>query len=198
MTITAVDSNFKVDELTTTPVVLKAPYPGWEQLLVKGQVNTDSDVKIRSLVEMIQTAGTDVDRYDITATTDESKTIFGIVPDTVANRKQLEIDNSGVAWTYALTFAADSYVEVLPLIPGFVLSVNMTAQQGTVLPGKRMVNGGSGAVKIHPDDLAVSTHTTGTTVTTTTTGIPIDPTVAVMLARCTTSASAQVVPVLVK
>lgn len=188
-------SNYQFSGKTTEPNMIKPVNPNWERDLVDVEVLTDSEVGLCSFVETIQTAGTDADRYKITDGTEESKTIWLFIPKTIDNIRVLEADN-GAAWTYAQLFSAGSKIKAHVIQAGDVLGAILAAQQGTVLGGKKLVKSGTvRALKIHPEDLAVDTHTTGTTVTDTVSGILSDPTIATMLCRATTSAATQYIVV---
>jgi len=151
-----------------------------------------TDVAPEMLVETIATNATDADRTGLSLAAASSDNALGFVMYNLANRKTLSENTAAV--TKASTFAANDRVDVGLRLP--ITEAILAAQQGTVLPGEKLVSAGSGSLKIHPNNLAVSTHTTGTTVTNTVTGNAIDITVAIMLSRATTSAATQLVQVL--
>lgn len=182
-------SNLQTGSALSHPIIIKGVREE-DYILIKAEVVNDSEIFIGCLVETIQTNGTDVDRYYATYTAAESKTNLGIVPDTPWNLKILESGNAAEA-TKALTFSDGDVIEVAVPVGGVIAGAVLAAAQGTVLPGKRLVAAGAGTLKVHPDDITVDTHTTGTTVTTTTSGIGIDPTIAIMLCRATTSSGTQ-------
>ena len=161
-------------------------------LIISCHANAASSIAPEMLVETIQTNGTDVDRTALTPATSETTTALGFVMYNLANRITLAENNISV--TKATTFAAGDRVDVGLRLP--ITEAILAAEQGTVLPGVKLVSAGSGSLKVHPNNLAVSTHTTGTTVTNTVTGHQIDITVAIMLSRATTSASTQRIQVL--
>lgn len=142
------------------------------------------------LVETIQTANTDVDRYEITGATQYSTKSIGFI--------DYNLENQALMTTVAnsTTFADKDFVWVV--LGACVVEAVLKAEQGTVLPGKRLISGGSGTLQIHPENQAVTPLTTGSFVATENvlSGYAIDPTVAIMLSRATTSAATQRVQVL--
>jgi hypothetical protein len=161
-------------------------------IVISCQAHASSAIAPEMLVETIQTHATDEDRVALTAATADTHSALGFIMYNLANRKTLSENNAAV--TKATTFAADDRVDVGLRVP--VLEAILAAGQGTVLPGAKLVSAGSGSLKIHGEDLAVSTHTTGTTVTTTVNGHRSDITVAIMLSRAITSAATQLIQVL--
>ena len=151
-----------------------------------------SDIYPGTSVETIQTAGSDEDRTDITLSTQYSKTHLGWVDYALDNRRTLGLNNANP--DKDTEFADNDGVWVTLRAP--VVESVLKAEQGTVLPGARLICGGSGTLQTHPDNLAPSTHTTGTNLTNTLTGYGLDPTVAIMLSRATTSASTQRIQVM--
>jgi hypothetical protein len=114
---------YKTGASLSYPVVIKSPFPDWRSLLVRVKVKTASELFIGAAVELADTGTAVV----VEKTADKSLIVFGIIPDVIENRNQLQIDNSGAAITKALFFAANSYIYVLPLIPGFILSFRLKA-----------------------------------------------------------------------
>jgi hypothetical protein len=125
-------NNYKCGDSLSYPIVIKSPYEDWKSLLIRCKVKTASEVFIGSLVQM-DAAGTDI---IIEKTTDACVATVGIVVDVVDNKAQLELDNGAKA-TKDLYFAANSYIWVLPLIPGFIVEVrapaSMTIDTGQLL-----------------------------------------------------------------
>jgi hypothetical protein len=156
------------------------------RLLLKNK--SASAVCIGSVVETIQTAGSDVDRLEATAAAQYSKTALGIVLSDEINYRTLGKNNQTP--TKDTQFAANDPIWVGLAFPGVVETI-LAAQQGTILSGKKMCCGGSGSIQVHPDNLAPSTHTTGTTLTNTMTGYALDITCAIALGRYTTSDATQ-------
>jgi hypothetical protein len=102
---------------------MKSPFPDWRSLLVRVKVKTASEIFLGALVELADSGTAKV----VEKTADKSRIVFGIVPDCFENRNQLQIDNSGAAITKLLFFAANSYIYVMPLIPGMIVSARFTA-----------------------------------------------------------------------
>lgn len=153
------------------------------------QVN-GSSITSGMLVETIQTAGTDVDRYDITPSAQYSTKSIGFV--------DYNLENQALLTTNAKSTVYTDNDMVWVVIGACVVEGILKAQQGTVLPGKRLISGGDGTLQIHPENQTVTPTTTGSYVATENvlTGYAIDPTVAIMLCRATTSAATQLVQVL--
>ena len=104
------------------PVVMFSPFVNWESLCVRVKVKTVSELFIGGFCEQADSGTKGI----VEKTGDKSLKVFGIIPDTIHNRRQIEIDNSAAA-TKALFFAANSYIDVLPLIPGIIVSVRIAA-----------------------------------------------------------------------
>ena len=105
------------------PVVMKSPFTNWRALCVRVKVKTAFELFLGGFCELADSGTPKV----VEKTADKSEKAFAIIPDILENRNQLQIDNSGIAITKLLFFNADSYIWVLPLIPGFVLSVRLKA-----------------------------------------------------------------------
>lgn len=120
---------FYVDSLTTTPVLLR----GKEGIdFIRKRVKTASaNVFIRALVKWTVT---DLTTCNIT---DDNGIVNGIVPDTVFNRRQLEIDNSA-AWSYALTFASGTEIEIFIPINNIIVTARWEASSGNCTPGEAL------------------------------------------------------------
>ena len=124
---------FKTGAALTFPVVIKSPYIDWESLLVRVKVKTASELFIGAVFELADSGTPKI--VEITA--DKSLHVYGIIVRNNANLTQLEADNTaGVKLTKELFFAANSYVWVLPLIPGFVISARLKASVSSAEVGQ--------------------------------------------------------------
>lgn len=121
------------------PIVMKSPYRDWHDLIIRVKVKTASELFIGAFCEQADTGTAKI----VEKTSDKSLKVFGIVLDTVANKKQLSIDNSGAAPTKLLFFAANSYIDILPLISGFILSVRFPAST-TLDEGNKVCSNATG------------------------------------------------------
>ena len=110
----------------------------------------------------------------------------------IANKRTLSANNVQVS--KASTFAIADGIWVGSKIP--VVEAILKVELGTLNPGQRMVAGGSGQIKNHPDDLAPAANAALSEISTALTGIALDPTVAILLNYVTTSAATQVVQVI--
>lgn len=135
--------NYRTGAELTSPVVIKAPYVDWMSLLIRVKVKTASELTIGSLCEQADTGTKGI----VEKTSDKSLKVFGIVIDNLANLKQLEIDNSGTTATKVLYFAANSYIWILPLIPGFILSFRVAASN-TIDEGNYLCATASGDTRL--------------------------------------------------
>jgi hypothetical protein len=114
---------YKTGSSLSYPVIIGSPYTDWRSLLVRVKVKTATELFLGAVCELADTGTAKI----VEKTADKSLICFGIIPDTIENRNQLQIDNSGAAITKALFFAANSYIYVLPLIPGFIISCRLRA-----------------------------------------------------------------------
>jgi len=114
---------YKTGASMSYPIVMKSPYPDYRSLIVRVKVKTASELFIGAFCEQADSGTFNI----VEKTSDKSLKVYGIVLDTLANKRQLEIDNTGTTPTKLLFFAANSYVDILPLIPGFILSVRIAA-----------------------------------------------------------------------
>ena len=114
-------SRFYVDALTTTPVLLNNAREGVDYILMR--LKTESaTIAIRDIVIMTTDDLTEVDLPGAQAI------FYGIVPDTVFNRKQVEKNNSA-DWTYDLLFADVAEIDVMFPITAIICSVEIAATQ---------------------------------------------------------------------
>lgn len=134
---------YKTGSSMNYPIVMKSPYDDYSSLLVRVKVKTASELFIGAFCEQADTGTIKV----VEKTADKSLKVFGIVVDNLANKRQLEIDNSGAAPTKALFFAANSYIWVLPLIPGFIVSVRVAASN-TIDEGNYLCTTSSGDCRL--------------------------------------------------
>jgi hypothetical protein len=114
------------------PIVMKSPYADWSSLIIRVKVKNASELFIGAFCEQADSGTWGV----VEKTSDKSLKVLGIVLDTVANKKQLSTDNNGAAPNKTLFFAANSYIDILPLIPGFVLSVRIKASVSALDEGE--------------------------------------------------------------
>lgn len=141
------DETYKTGASMSYPIVMKSPYADWRSLLIRVQVKTAATVRIGSLVKVNAATTTKATAQYVEITGAISTDVAGIIPDVLENKRQLEIDNSGAAPTKALKFAADSYIWMLPLIPGFVLSVELVASQAITM-GSPLHSANTGGVQL--------------------------------------------------
>ena len=175
-----------IGEFFQTPAnsnVVKSTIP----IILQCRNKTTAKCQSGKAVETIQTAADDTDRTYITETTQYTKTHLGWVLWNDANKATLGDVNANP--TKDTKFIADDLVDVGIKIP--MVEAILAAQQGTVLPGKKLVDNGSGDLATHPDNLLVNTHTTGVALTSSLAGYAIDITTAIMMCRATTSAATQ-------
>jgi len=125
------------------PVVIKSPYADYSSLLVRVKVKTASELFIGALCEQADSGTKGI----VEKTSDKSLKVFGIVVDNLSNIKQLEKDNSGTTATKALFFAANSYIWVLPLISGFILSFRVPASS-TIDEGNTLCSNATGEARL--------------------------------------------------
>jgi len=114
---------YRTGAALTFPVIMVSPYADWRSLLIRVKVKTASELFLGALVELADSATPGI----VEKTADKSLIVAGIIPDILENRNQLQIDNSGAAITKALFFAANSYIWVLPLLPGMIISARLAA-----------------------------------------------------------------------
>lgn len=134
---------FRTGSNMSYPVVIKSPYENWTSLLVRVKVKTASELFIGALCEQAD-SGT---KGTVEKTSDKSLKVFGIVVDSLHNLRQLEIDNSGTTATKTLFFAANSYIDILPLIPGFILSFRIAASN-TIDEGNYLCSTATGDARL--------------------------------------------------
>lgn len=187
-------NELKGGSATTIPIVLVAP-PNYERSRVKATVKTASEIQIGTIIQTVEANGDRRDLVTLTMGGVAAKgvvTPWGFIEDTAWNRAQLERDNSGQAWNKGgLYFAAGSEIEVTPFLSGMILNLMLAVGQGTIKCGTRLVAAASGLLQVHPNDLAVSTHTTGVSLITTILGVACDPSIAVLFCFATTSDAIQ-------
>lgn len=132
------ENEWYVDDTTTTPVILGNHVLGRDYYLIRRPTSTTS-VKIRSLVIVVG-AGT----CTVAA---NNGVVNGIVPDTPFNRRQLEKDNSA-DWSYALSFAKGTIVEIAIPINNLVVSALWEASSGNIDHGSGLETDGTGMVHV--------------------------------------------------
>lgn len=131
------ENEWYVDDTTTTPVILKGKL-GEDYYLIRRPTSTTS-VKIRSLVIVVG-AGT----CTVAA---NNGVVNGVVPDTPFNRRQLEHDNSA-DWSYALSFASGTVIEIAIPINNIVISATWEASSGNIDHGSGLETDGTGLVHV--------------------------------------------------
>lgn len=114
-------TQFYVDELTTTPVLLNDAVPGVDYIMLRLKTCA-ATISIRDLVGM---EADDLDEVDLSA---DQEVFVGIVPDTVFNRKQVEKNNSA-DWTYDLLFGNGDEIDVIFPINNIIVSIEVAASQ---------------------------------------------------------------------
>ena len=119
---------FEVSALKTCPVILKGR-EGIDYVVKKFKTKTSSSIMMRDLVKI---DGTNVDIVDICTSGDFP---FGIVIDSVDNRKLLQSQNSGV-WDYATAFSNASLVDVAILLKPCIVSLKTTASNAINIGSK--------------------------------------------------------------
>lgn len=137
-------SNYKTGSATTFPCVMFSPYEDWSKLCVRVKCVAGATIGIGSLVYMA-TAGT---VGTVTIGANESVQIAGYIPDTLFNRRLIEEQN-GASWAKFETyqFDANTYIDMLPLIPGFILSMCVAASN-VLQPGSHVAPAASGFIKL--------------------------------------------------
>lgn len=132
-------TEFYVDSKTTTPVILSG-VAGKDYVLLRRKTSS-TNVKLRTLCVLTGgAAGTvDVGGSDVG--------VNCIIPDTPFNRRQLEKDNNA-DWSYALTFANGTEIEVAVPINNIIVSVIWTASSGNIDLNSGLEMSGSGKVKV--------------------------------------------------
>ena len=131
-------SEWYVDALTTTPVILRGTL-GTDYMLIRRKIE-GSTTRIRDLVAP---ETDDLSEYDVAGA---NKVGLGIVPDTVFNRRQLEKDN-GADWSYALAFSAGTVIEIAIPIKDIVVSANLAASNA-INPTVTLASAASGDVAL--------------------------------------------------
>jgi len=186
-----------------SPIILYCPVP-IKDIATLGTVLNATEVGIGDIVEMIQTDGDEYDAKDITVCADESKVGGFIVDDTEHNRRLLAEANSVESYN-GLTrntakFADGDEVDIVPLISGMIINAKLKASE-TPKVMESIVAAGSGAVKCHPNDLAVALDSGGSQsveVTTTISGYRDGIQIGKSLADVTSVAAVQQFPLLIK
>ena len=119
-----------------------------------------------------------------------SKTILGWATFGLTNKLIIgEVTNPALITS---AFAANDRIEIALRVP--ILEALLTTGVGTVLPGARMVCAGAGLLGPHPDSLVSATTTAAATyyLAAAALGIPVDPTVAIMISLMSTADAVQV------
>lgn len=131
------------------PIVFFSPIDE-KMITLKMKVKTVSTLGIGFVGECIQTAADQGDLEDITAATDDSATVGFMVLDTQDNFDQLGLDNSTdnpVKQTD--TFAADSYIDVIILIPGLIIAYRLdSAEDASVKIMAILYSAGDGELQL--------------------------------------------------
>ena len=170
---------------------------------MRAEVKTTGALGIGDIGEMVQTNSSAADVIQCTAATEESETVGVVILDTEHNRQLLAEYNS-VGSYKSLTrntakFEAAQRIDIAPLLAGMVLNLKLKASETPAMFTK-IVSAGSGAIKKHPDDLAVALNAAGSQtveVTTAVSGYRPGITIGKSLAKVTTVAAVQQMPVLV-
>lgn len=123
--------SYKTGSSMAYPIVMNSPYADYSSLIIRVKVKTASELFIGAFCEQADSGTFGI----VEKTTDKSLKVYGIVLDTLKNKAQLEKDNNGAACTKLLFFAANSYIDILPLIPGFIVSVRLKASTAAVDEG---------------------------------------------------------------
>lgn len=134
-------SEFLVDELTSTPVLLKEAIKGKDYIVLRREVEESGKVKIGSLVAF---ETDDLEEINVAAADAYG---VGIVPASAFNRAQLSKDNSYADWTYDLTFAAGTYIDVIFPINNLVVR-GVLAASNAINPGSLLQCDDDGIVKL--------------------------------------------------
>jgi hypothetical protein len=134
-----------------SPGLFWAP-PGWEKLIKRVKVVNSAEIGINEFVEFVQVAGTDTDLINATVAADNSTTVAAWVIDNEYNKEILCRDNSvddlSTLTKATAKFLTGSYIDVLLLVPGIILSTKVKASVGAsgYKPYTAVQSAGSGAV----------------------------------------------------
>lgn len=141
-------SKFQGGLSMSNPIVHLCPYDVVEVTL-KMKVAAGATVYIGSIGATVATADDYGDLEDYTVGTDELNEAMYIVLDTMDNIKQLKKDNSVYAATKLLFFSANSYIDVMILIPGSIVEVRLNAAEDAIVkPGLMVYTAALGGVKL--------------------------------------------------
>lgn len=120
-----------------------------EDLMIRGTVKSASSIFIGAIVSTIETGDATSDLTILTVSADNSIVPLMYVPDTEYNRLILARDNSLDSLSGQVkattTFAANSQIDVVYLVPGMIVSLCF-ANSTTVKPGVKVQSAGSGKV----------------------------------------------------
>lgn len=159
------------------PIVLDFPdKQGYDDYVLRLEVNSSTSVYVGSIVEAVQDGGTETDLYKVTVASDESVRPQFVVIDSEHNKEQLATDNSKDSCDDTNTprgstyYTAATKIDTLILTPGMITNTPVTATT-TCYIGANMIAGGSGKVKPFdestPDAYSAKIGSTLTNLTTT-------------------------------
>ena len=139
---------FQGGSAMSNPVVHLCPYD-IVKVTLKMKVAAGATVYIGSLGAVVATNDDYGDLEDYTVGTDELTSTMFQVLDTLDNIKQLKKDNDVYAATKLLFFSADSYIDVMILIPGSIIEVRLNALEDAIVkPGLMVYTAALGGVKL--------------------------------------------------
>lgn len=130
-------STWYVDE--NSPVILKGK-EGIDYYLIR-VLTASANVYMRAMVDF---EADDLNEVDVAAS---NGVINGIVPDTMFNRRQLEVDN-GAKWLWSHKFASGTKIDVAIPINNIVVSAVWLASSGNYTPVEGLESAGSGKVQV--------------------------------------------------
>ena len=131
---------FNTGDAMGFPVVMKAPFDYGEYIMTL-EVNNDDELAIGDL------ANVDGD-FKLNVTSAKGLTVFCVILDTIYNKSVLE--GHGLTVNKTSQFKSGDKIDVLPLIPGTVLSLKVIASQALV-PGSKVVSSTVGSVQLYDD-----------------------------------------------
>lgn len=135
-------TEFRVNGTSTTqPVLLCNARPGVDYFLLRVKTAA-ADLNIGALVAW---ETDDLDEVDFAYT--ETPTP-GIIPDTAFNRRQIEANNSGSDWTYALLFASGAEIDVIMPINNLVCRGVVAASQALTPRSLLKTGNGTGLLEL--------------------------------------------------
>ena len=135
-------TEFRVNGTATTqPVLLCNARPGVDYFLLRIKTCA-GDLNIGALVAW---EADDLDEVDFAYTQTPTP---GIIPDTAFNRRQIENNNAGSDWTYALLFADATEIDVIMPINNLVCRGVVAASQALTPRSLLKTGGGTGTLEL--------------------------------------------------